>query len=225
MERHRIRERIEATGIIPIVRTSSSESAARAVHAILTSGIDVVEITMNVPEALSLLRRLRAEIGANVLLGAGTVLDAATARACIAAGAQFIVAPGFDSETVQATHALDRPCIPGALTPTEVIAAWRADADLVKLFPCSAVGGVGYLRQLRGPLPRVKLVPTGGVSLTNAAEFIAAGAAALGIGGSLLDLDGLDRDGGAAAAGRCRELMAIVAAARKALPQDNCTHK
>jgi 2-dehydro-3-deoxyphosphogluconate aldolase/(4S)-4-hydroxy-2-oxoglutarate aldolase len=158
---------------------------------------------------------LRSEVGANVLLGAGTVLDAATARACIDAGAQFILAPGLDVDTVQAAHALDRPCIPGALTPTEVIAAWRAGADLVKIFPCSAVGGASYLRQLRGPLPDVKLLATGGVSLTTAADYIEAGAAALGIGASVLNVEALDRDGAAAVAERCRQLMDLVAKARR----------
>ena len=215
MDRHHIRARIEATGIVPIIRTSSTERAARAAHAVLASGIDVVEITMNVPDALSLLRRLRSEVAANVLLGAGTVLDAATARACIDAGAQFIVAPGLDVDTVQAAHALDRPCIPGALTPTEVIAAWRAGADLVKIFPCSAVGGANYLRQLRGPLPDVKLLATGGVDLTTAADYIEAGAAALGIGASVLNLGALERDGTAAVAERCRQLMELVATARR----------
>jgi 2-dehydro-3-deoxyphosphogluconate aldolase/(4S)-4-hydroxy-2-oxoglutarate aldolase len=158
---------------------------------------------------------LRSEVGANVLLGAGTVLDAATARACIDAGAQFIVAPGLDVATVQAAHALDRPCIPGALTPTEVIAAWRAGADLVKIFPCSAVGGANYLRQLRGPLPDVKLLATGGVDLTTAADYIEAGAAALGIGASVLNLEALERDGTAAVAERCRQLVELVATARR----------
>src|SRR5512139_1941542 len=113
MQRHHIRERILATGIVPIIRTSSAERAARAAHAVLASGIDVVEITMNVPDAIPLLRRLRGEIGTGVLLGAGTVLDADTARACIEAGAEFIVAPSFDADTLRATQALDRPCIPG----------------------------------------------------------------------------------------------------------------
>lgn len=214
MQRHDIRERIEATGIVPIIRTSSCETAARAAHAVLASGIDVVEITMNVPDAIPLLRRLRREIGADVLLGAGTVLDASTAKACLEAGAQFIVAPGFDRETVEAAHAMDRPCLPGALTPTEVIAAWRAGADMVKVFPCSAVGGASYLRQLRGPLPEVKVLATGGVSLGNAAEYLAAGANALGIGASVLGIDGLGDEGTEGVARRCREIMDVVARAR-----------
>lgn len=215
MQRHHIRERILATGIVPIIRTLSAERAASAAHAVLASGIDVVEITMNVPDAIPLLRRLRGEIGPDVLLGAGTVLDADTARKCIEAGAEFIVAPGFDADTLRASHSLDRPCIPGALTPTEVITAWRAGADIVKIFPCSAVGGPSYLRQLRGPLPDVRLLATGGVSLTSAAEYVAAGASVLGVGASVLDLDRLDGVGHEAVSARCRELMAIVQGARR----------
>jgi 2-dehydro-3-deoxyphosphogluconate aldolase/(4S)-4-hydroxy-2-oxoglutarate aldolase len=180
----------------------------------LAAGIDVVEITMTVPNALDLLRKLRAEIGQDVLLGAGTVLDAQTARDCIAAGAEFIVAPGFDVETVRACHALDKPCMPGALTPTEVIAAWNAGADMVKIFPCSAMGGANYLRALKAPLPHVKMLPTGGVDVTTAADFIKAGAAALGVGAAVVDLKLLAKEGPGAVADRCRQLVAVVRAAR-----------
>ncbi|MGD0838501.1 MAG: bifunctional 4-hydroxy-2-oxoglutarate aldolase/2-dehydro-3-deoxy-phosphogluconate aldolase [Polyangia bacterium] len=214
MERDQIRERLEATAIIPIIRTSSTELAARAAHAVVASGIDVVEITMNVPDAVPLLGRLRGEIGSSALLGAGTVLDATTARACIAAGAQFIVAPGFDGEVLEAAHALDRPCIPGALTPTEVIVAWRAGADMVKIFPCSALGGPSYLRQLRGPLPNVKLLVTGGVDLATAADYLAAGAAVLGVGGRALGIDSLESEGPAAMLSRCAQLRNIVITAQ-----------
>jgi 2-dehydro-3-deoxyphosphogluconate aldolase/(4S)-4-hydroxy-2-oxoglutarate aldolase len=131
MNRTDIAKRIELTGIVPIVRAPSAEVAAKAARAILAAGIDVLEITMTVPNAVGLLRQLREELGQDVLLGAGTVLDADTARACIEAGAEFIVAPGFDLATVQATQALGKPCMPGVLTPTEVITAWKAGADMV----------------------------------------------------------------------------------------------
>ena len=164
MNRADITLRIEATGIIPIVRAPSADVAARAARAVLAAGIDVLEITMTVPNALDLMRQLCTELGNDVIIGAGTVLDAQTARDCIDAGAQFIVSPGFDVDTIRAAHAMDRPCMPGVLTPTEVITAWRAGADMVKIFPCSAVGGASYLRALKTPLPQIKMLPTGGLS-------------------------------------------------------------
>jgi 2-dehydro-3-deoxyphosphogluconate aldolase / (4S)-4-hydroxy-2-oxoglutarate aldolase len=181
---------------------------------VLAAGIDVLEITMTVPNAVDLLRQLSAELGHQVLLGAGTVLDAQTARACIDAGAQFIVAPGFDVETLRAAHALDKPCMPGVLTPTEVITARKAGADMVKIFPCSAMGGASYLRALKAPLPQVKMFPTGGVDATTAADFIKAGAAALGVGAAVVDLKLLEQSGPEAVTEKCRELVAVVRAAR-----------
>ena len=156
---------------------------------------------MTVPDALDVLRQLAAELGDRVVLGAGTVLDADTARACIAAGAQFIVAPGLDLETVRAAQELDTPVMPGALTPTEVITAWKAGADMVKIFPCSAVGGADYVRALKAPLPQVKLLPTGGVDRHTAADYIRAGAAALGLGAALIDLKVLQQQGDEALVG------------------------
>jgi 2-dehydro-3-deoxyphosphogluconate aldolase/(4S)-4-hydroxy-2-oxoglutarate aldolase len=214
MNRTEICQRIEATGIVPIVRAPSAELAATVARAILAAGIDVLEITTSVPDATDLLRQLRKEVGTDVVLGAGTVLDAATAKACIEAGAEFLVAPGLDVETIRAAHALDKPCMPGALTPTEVIAAWRAGADMVKIFPCSALGGASYLRALKAPLPQIKMLPTGGVDLTTAEAFIRAGASALGVGASVFDLNLLAEKGPAAITERCRQLMALVRTAR-----------
>jgi 2-dehydro-3-deoxyphosphogluconate aldolase/(4S)-4-hydroxy-2-oxoglutarate aldolase len=216
LNRTEIARRIEATGIIPIVRAPSAEIAAAVARAILASGIDVLEITMTVPNAIDLMRQLRKEIGNEVLLGAGTVLDAQTAKDCIDAGAEFIVAPGFDSETVRAAHAQGKPCMPGALTPTEVITAWKGGADMVKIFPCSALGGASYLRALKAPLPHVKMLPTGGVDVTTAADFIHAGAAALGVGAAIVDLKVLAQKGQTAITERCRQLVDIVRAARAA---------
>jgi 2-dehydro-3-deoxyphosphogluconate aldolase/(4S)-4-hydroxy-2-oxoglutarate aldolase len=214
MNRAEIVKRIETTGIVPIVRAPSAELAARAARAILAAGIDVLEITMTVPNAVDLLRQLRKEIGDQVLLGAGTVLDAQAAQDCIAAGAQFIVAPGLDVETIRATQALDKPCMPGALTPTEVITAWKAGADMVKIFPCSALGGASYLRALKAPLPQVKMFPTGGVDVNTAADFIKAGAVALGVGAAVVDLKLLAQSGEAAITERCRQLVDVVRKAR-----------
>jgi 2-dehydro-3-deoxyphosphogluconate aldolase/(4S)-4-hydroxy-2-oxoglutarate aldolase len=214
MKRQAICQAIEDAGVVPIIRTHSSELALRAARAVYAGGIHVVEITMAVPDALKLVELLSAEFGRDVLLGVGTVLDAATARACIAAGAQFIVAPGFDPQTVQAVHELDRAVLPGALTPTEIISAWKAGADIVKVFPCGAVGGAAYIRALRAPLPQVKLMPTEGVTLENVPEFIAAGAAALGVGRHVIDLGLLERQGEVAASQKVRAFAEAIVRAR-----------
>ena len=214
MSAQEIVARIEQLGIVPVVRAPSAAVALRAARAAHAGGIDVLEITMTVPDALAVLRQLAAELADRVILGAGTVLDAETARRCIAAGARFIVAPGFDLETVRAAQDLGTPVMPGALTPTEVIAAWKAGADMVKIFPASAVGGAEYLRALKAPLPQVKLLPTGGVDRRTAADYIRAGAAALGVGTALVDLKVLEREGDEAIAARARELVAIVRATR-----------
>jgi 2-dehydro-3-deoxyphosphogluconate aldolase / (4S)-4-hydroxy-2-oxoglutarate aldolase len=217
MSRQNVVSRIENLGLVPVVRAPSAAVAVRAARAVYEGGIDVLEITMTVPDALAVLRQLAAELGDRVLLGAGTVLDAASARACVAAGAQFIVAPGLDLETVRVAQELGTPVMPGALTPTEVITAWRAGADMVKVFPCSAVGGADYIRALRAPLPTVKLLPTGGVDRRTAADYIRAGAAALGVGAALIDIKVLEQQGEAVLAERARELVEIVRTTRAAL--------
>jgi len=217
MTRQNTVERIERLGLVPVVRAPSADMALRAARAVYAGGIDVLEITMTVPDALDVLRQLATELGDRVALGAGTVLDAETARACIAAGAQFIVAPGLDLDTIRAAHELDKPVMPGALTPTEVITAWKAGADMVKIFPCSAVGGASYLRALKAPLPQVKLVPTGGVDRHTAAGYIRAGAAALGVGTALIDLKTLQKEGDETLRARARELVEIVRATRAEL--------
>ena len=217
MNRQEIVKHIEELGIVPVIRAPSAELAARAARAVLAGGIDVLEITMTVPDALSLMRTLRAELGSDVILGAGTVLDAKTARDCIAAGAQFIVSPGFDLETVKVVQELGYPVMPGVLTPTEVIQAWKAGADMAKVFPCSAAGGASYLKALKAPLPQVKLLPTGGVDLDTAREYIAAGASALGLGASLVDIKLLERQGEGAITERAVRLVEIVRQARAEL--------
>jgi 2-dehydro-3-deoxyphosphogluconate aldolase/(4S)-4-hydroxy-2-oxoglutarate aldolase len=208
--------RIEAVGIVPVIRAASPELALRAAEAVLAGGISVFEITMTVPDAPAVIETLAARLGARAVVGAGTVLDAVAAARCIDAGAAFVVSPGFDAATVAAAHARGVPAMPGALTPTEVIAAWKAGADMVKIFPASAVGGPKYLRALRGPLPDVKLLPTGGVNAATAGDYIAAGAAALGVGSELIDPAALARGDDALLTTRARELLAAVAAARAA---------
>jgi 2-dehydro-3-deoxyphosphogluconate aldolase / (4S)-4-hydroxy-2-oxoglutarate aldolase len=183
--------RLTAIGIIPVVRAESTEMGRRAVAAILKGGISVLEITMTVPGAVRMIEELSAEVDAEVIIGAGTVLDAQTARACIDAGAQFIVSPALDLGTIALCGQQGILVMPGVLTPTEVVTAWTAGADFVKIFPAGAVGGASYLKALKAPLPQVKMVPTGGVSLQNAATFIKAGAEALGVGGELVDTKAL----------------------------------
>lgn len=186
MTREEIKKRIVEIGIVPIVRASSAIRARQAVEAVCAGGIPIVEITMTVPGAVDLIRELVKSFGQEVLFGAGTVLDAETAQRCVDAGAEFIVSPGFDLGTVQLANRVGKPIMAGALTPTEVIAAWRAGSDFVKIFPCGTVGGAKYIKALKAPLPQIPMVPTGGVNLNTAAEFIQAGAEALGVGGELV---------------------------------------
>lgn len=191
MTRDQIRNRIAEIGIVPIVRASSTARAKQAVEAICEGGIPLVEVTMTVPGAIDLIGELVKTLGKDVLFGAGTVLDAETAQRCIDAGAEFLVSPGFDLGTVQLANRLGKPIMAGALTPTEVIAAWRAGSDFVKIFPCGTVGGAKYIKALKAPLPQIPMVPTGGVNLQTAAEFIQAGAEALGVGGELVHASAL----------------------------------
>jgi 2-dehydro-3-deoxyphosphogluconate aldolase/(4S)-4-hydroxy-2-oxoglutarate aldolase len=168
------------------VRASSSEHAVSIAEVIQEGGIPILEITMTVPGAVGIIKQLRKRYGDKVLLGAGTVLDSEAAGQCIRAGAQFIVSPSFDVDTLDLCRKRRVAMFPGALTPTEIFNAWQAGADAVKVFPCSAVGGPAYLRALRAPFPEIKLIPTGGVSLLTAQEFIVAGAWALGVGTDLV---------------------------------------
>jgi len=206
-------DRIREIGIVPVVRASSSEEALAAVEAIRAGGIPILEITMTVPGAVKIIKELAKR---DALIGAGTVLDADTARQCIDAGARFIVSPSLDIPTIETCNALDVPVFPGALTPTEVVTAWKAGADAVKIFPANAVGGATYLKSLKAPLPQIELIPTGGTSLKNAGELIAAGAFALGVGADLVDLAALRKGDAASITAKAREYVAAVAAARGA---------
>ena len=188
MNKTEVLRRIHDTGLIPVVRAESAELAIRAVEAITAGGVNVLEVTMTVPGAIGVIEQLATKFGGEALIGAGTVLDRETADRCIQAGAQFIVSPALNEDTIAFCRANDVAVFPGALTPTEVVRAWKAGADAVKVFPASAVGGASYLKSLKAPLPQVELIPTGGVSLATAADFIAAGAFALGVGADLVDL-------------------------------------
>jgi 2-dehydro-3-deoxyphosphogluconate aldolase/(4S)-4-hydroxy-2-oxoglutarate aldolase len=217
MNRVAICRRIEHTGVVPVVRAANTEQAFFACRALHAGGVDVLEITMTVPDAVSVIRELVAQFKGDVLVGAGTVLDADAARACIRAGAEFIVSPGFDPEIVRVAHQAEKPAIPGALTPSEIMAATRAGADMVKLFPVSALGGAKYLRALRAPFEYVRFLPTGGVNASTARDYIAAGAVALGAGSELVDPQALLRGDSALLAARARELINEVRVARQEL--------
>lgn len=188
MEKSQVLDRIRSIGIIPVVRASSGEEALQAVEAIKAGGLPVLEITMTVPGAVRIIETIAKRFGDEVLVGAGTVLDADTARECVGAGAQFVVSPALNLETIAFCRQAGCAVMPGALTPTEIVQAWSAGADFVKVFPCGAMGGASYIKSLRAPLPQIELVPTGGVSLSTAASFIEAGAAAIGVGADLVDL-------------------------------------
>jgi 2-dehydro-3-deoxyphosphogluconate aldolase/(4S)-4-hydroxy-2-oxoglutarate aldolase len=185
MTKNEVKARIQAIGIIPAVRVSSEEDALFAVGAVLCGGIPIVELTMTTPGAAEIISTL-VKSHPDLIVGAGTVLDVETARRCIGCGAEFITSTGLDRETVDFVLDQKVVVIPGALTPTEVMAAWKAGADFVKVYPCSQVGGPAYIRALNAPFPHVPLIASGGVSQSNAVDFIAAGAVALGVGGNLI---------------------------------------
>lgn len=172
---------------MPVVRTESAESAIRSIEALHRAGLRVAEITMTVPGAVRALEKVADQFGDQVLLGAGTVLDPETARICMLAGAQFFVTPSLKIATIEMAQRYSKVIVPGALTPTEVVAAWEAGADAVKIFPAGAMGGAKYIRALRAPFPHIEMIPTGGVNLETAADFLKAGACAVGVGNELVD--------------------------------------
>jgi 2-dehydro-3-deoxyphosphogluconate aldolase / (4S)-4-hydroxy-2-oxoglutarate aldolase len=186
MASEKTKETLERVGLIPVLRASSAATGHALVDAMMAGGVTVVEVTMTVPDALAVLRELKQRYGNSILLGSGTVTSAKQAEATIEAGAEFVVSPSLHLDVIAKTKELGKVSIPGALTPTEVITAWQADADYVKVFPCSAMGGASYLKSLRAPFPELKLIPTGGVTLQTAADFLKAGACALGVGADLV---------------------------------------
>ncbi|MSU79960.1 MAG: bifunctional 4-hydroxy-2-oxoglutarate aldolase/2-dehydro-3-deoxy-phosphogluconate aldolase [Gemmataceae bacterium] len=173
-------------GIVAVVRSPDSQQLVEAVRALADGGVTVAEITMTVPGALDVVRAVRAALGDRVLLGAGTILDPETARAAILAGAEYIVSPTVNFEVIKLCQRYDKLVMPGAFTPTEILAAWEAGADIVKVFPADAVGPA-FFKAVKGPLPQIRLMPTGGVDLTTAPAFLKAGACCLGVGGQLVE--------------------------------------
>src|SRR5882724_10400901 len=215
MNKTEVLKRIRETGLIPVVRAESADQAMRAVVALKAGGLNILEVTMTVPGAIEVIQTLAAEYGDETLIGAGTVLDPETAQTCIRAGAKFIVSPALNEETIKFCRRQDVAIFAGALTPTEVVRAWKLGADAVKVFPAGAVGGAGYLKALKAPLPQIELVPTGGVSLKTAADLIKAGASALGVGTDLVDIKALRAGQEKLISERARQFVEIVKEARQ----------
>jgi 2-dehydro-3-deoxyphosphogluconate aldolase / (4S)-4-hydroxy-2-oxoglutarate aldolase len=216
MKMEDVARRIGEIGIVPVVRAAGVEEAQQAVDAILAGGIPVVEITMTVPGAVEVIRSVARQFAGKVLVGAGTVVTREQALACLDAGAQFLVSPGLSVAMITAARERNTLPIPGALTPTELMAASAEGAEVIKIFPCGSVGGPKYLKALRGPFPNAKVIPTGGVNAGNAAEYIAAGAFAIGVGSDLVDTAALRQGKPEKIVAAAKELVAAVQGARKA---------
>lgn len=211
MTKTKILQRIYEVGLVPVLRATSAKEAMTIADAIIAGGVTVLEVTMTVPGAIQVIEELVKHHGDKLLIGAGTVLDAETARSCLLAGAQFVVSPALDVRTIELCRRYSAPVMPGALTPTEIVSAWQAGADVVKVFPCSALGGAKYLKALQGPLPQIQLIPTGGVSLSTAEELLSAGAFALGVGSDLVDARAAAEGRTEIIAENARKYMGIVA--------------
>jgi 2-dehydro-3-deoxyphosphogluconate aldolase/(4S)-4-hydroxy-2-oxoglutarate aldolase len=209
-----IEQRLEQTALIPVLRASSAKEAHALVDAMVAGGVEVLEVTMTVPGAIGILRELKQNFGDRILLGSGTVTTVADCEATIEAGAEFVVSPSLHLEVIAATKKAGKLSIPGALTPTEVITAWRAGAAYVKVFPCSALGGASYLKALKAPFPEIRLIPTGGVTLTTAADFLHAGACALGVGTDLVNPVAIAKGEAQTITETARRYLQVIAQAR-----------
>lgn len=210
MDKQKVRERIVEIGVVPVVRAASPREARMAADAVCAGGIPIVEITMTVPGAVDVIRELAKSGSGNLLVGAGTVLNEDAAKRCLDAGAQFLVSPGLNVPMVEFAKKEGKVVMAGALTPTEIMAAWDAGADFVKVFPCGQVGGAKYIKALKGPFPQIPFVPTGGVNLNTAGEFIEAGAVALGVGGELVQAEALKAGRQEVIEENARKFLAIV---------------
>jgi 2-dehydro-3-deoxyphosphogluconate aldolase/(4S)-4-hydroxy-2-oxoglutarate aldolase len=216
MKASQILSAITDAGIVPVVRTSTAEDAIQAVDAIYSGGVRAAEITMTVPGAVRALEKVADRFGDRILLGAGTVLDPETARICMLAGAEFLVCPSLRHSTIEIAKRYSKVVCPGALTPTEVLAAWEAGADAVKVFPCGNVGGAKYIKALKGPFPQIEMIPTGGVNLETVGDFLRAGSCAVGVGGELVDAKCMKEGRWSEIENRARQFIAAIAAARAA---------
>lgn len=187
MEKREILSQMISEGLIPVVRVTNPKEAMDVADALKEGGVHFIEITMSVQGAIEVIKELTQKYKDEIVLGAGTVLDAETGRAALLAGAQFLVSPTLNLDLIQLGHRYSAVVIPGTMTPTEMLTAWSAGADMVKVFPAAQLGGPEYIKAVRGPLPQILIIPTGGVNLQNAGAFIKAGAVALGVGGELVD--------------------------------------
>ncbi len=201
-------------GVVPVVRTSTAEQALKAIEAIYKGGIRAAEVTMTVPGAIRVLEKVADEFGDRIVLGAGTVLDPETARACMLAGAEFFVTPNLRISTIEMCKRYSKVICPGALTPTEVVTAWEAGADVIKIFPADSVGGAKYIKALKAPLPHIEMIPTGGVSVETAGAFLKAGACAVAVGGELVNAKLISEGDYDAIEERARAILAAVVKAR-----------
>jgi 2-dehydro-3-deoxyphosphogluconate aldolase / (4S)-4-hydroxy-2-oxoglutarate aldolase len=204
------------TGIVPVVRAAKAEWAIQAVEACRNAGIPAAEITMTVPGAIRALETLADRFGDSMLLGAGTVLDAETARMAILAGAEFLISPNLRPAVIEMAKRYSKCIFPGALTPTEILTAWEAGADAVKVFPCGSVGGAKYIKALKGPFPQIELVPTGGVTLESIGDFFQAGACAVGVGSEMVDSDLMKQGRFDAIEERARQFLSAATRSRAA---------
>lgn len=214
MKKDQIIQRLVEIGIVPIVRTNTAEAAIKSIEATFRGGVACAEITMTVPGALKALEKIADALGDKMVLGAGTVLDPETARACMLAGARFLVTPALKLATIECAHRYSVPIFPGALTPTEVQTAWEAGAAAVKVFPCGNMGGAKYIKALKGPFPQIEMVPTGGVNLETAADFIKAGACAVAVGSELIDAATIKAGTYEVFEARAKQYLDVVRAAR-----------
>lgn len=202
------------SGVVAVIRMSDTAKLMKVIEAVRKGGVKCLEITFTVPGAVDVIKEVSKSVGKDFLVGAGTVLDTETARMAILAGAEFIVGPALNLEVIKLCHRYDKVVIPGAFTPTEILAAWDAGADIVKVFPATAVGP-GYFKDIKGPLPQIQLMPTGGVSIENAGEFIKAGACAVAVGTALLDKKAIEENNFDVLTEKAARLVANVQAARK----------
>ena len=211
-------KRVLDGGIVAILRAPSGEQLVKVAHALYEGGIDVVEVTFTVPGVLEILSTVRRELGDRVLLGAGTVLDTESARAAILAGAEFIVSPAVNRDVIELCHRYDKLVMPGALTPTEVLSAWDAGADVVKIFPAD-VGGPSYLKALRGPFPQIRMMPAGGVNLETLADFMKAGACTVGLGSALVEKRAIQQGDMARIAGLAGQYVQLMKTVRAVMAE------
>ena len=214
MDKQKVRDRIVEIGVVPVVRASSAGEARMAADAVCEGGIPIAEITMTVPGAVEVIRELTKSSRGHVLVGAGTVLNVEAAKQCLDAGAEFLVSPGLNLEVIRLAAKEGKLMMAGALTPTEVITAWEAGSDFVKVFPCGQVGGAKYIKALKGPFPHIEMIPTGGVNLDTTADFLKAGACAVAVGGELVDAKSIKEGRLDIIEERARQYLAVIAKAR-----------